>query len=194
MVRNTFPPFEHLHNAYTQVTRNMQEARDHNKSLISNTAIPSNFKPGDPVFYFDPSVQPGDSTKLTLYWKNYFRVVSKIGNENYCIKNMHTGKTKIVHSENLRHRDSNDVWDRTYTSLRPSIQVSNMPEERPSRQQPLRAARLPFSDQVWYGDFPEWTPNDSPIVLRPEESTIAEQTTKETVGPPEAIDSRPLEP
>ena len=61
--------FEHLHNAYAQVASNMQQAREHNKSLISNTAIPSNFKPGDLVYYFDPSVQPGNSTKLTLLEK-----------------------------------------------------------------------------------------------------------------------------
>ena len=105
------------------------------------------------VFYFDPSVQPGDSTKLTLPWKNHFRVISKLGTENYCIKNMITGKTKIVHSENLRYRDSNDVWERSYQSARRPVQVSGMPEEHPTRQQPLRAARLPPSDRYWYESY-----------------------------------------
>ena len=121
--------FEHLHNAYTQVAQNIQQAREHNQSLIADKVIPSNFKLGDLVFYFDPSVQPGDSTNLTLYWRNYFRVVSKLGTENYCIKNMNSGKTKIVHSENLRHRDTNDVWNRSYDSIRQPVQVSNLPEE-----------------------------------------------------------------
>ena len=154
--------FEHLHNAYAQVTQNTQQSREHNKTLIANKSVPSNFQPGDLVFYFDPSVQPGDSTKLTLYWKNYFRVVSKLGKENYCIKNMHTGKTKIVHSENLRHRDANDVWDRTYTSIRQPVQVSKMPEEQPTRQQPLRGVRLPYSDRAWYEDVTQQVPTPSP--------------------------------
>ena len=46
--------FEHLHNAYAQVAQNIQQAREHNQSLIADKAIPSNFKPGDLVFYFDP--------------------------------------------------------------------------------------------------------------------------------------------
>ena len=144
--------FEQLHNAYSHVVTNIQQAREHNKTLISKTATPSNFKPGDSVYYFDPSIQPGDSTKLTLHWKNYFRIVSKIGIENYCIKNMHTGKTKIVHSENLRHRDCNDVWERTYDTVRAPPQVSSQPIEQPSRQQPLRAARLAYGDRTWYND------------------------------------------
>ena len=108
--------FEHLHNAYSQVVQNMQESRDRNKALIAQNATPSDFKPGDLVYYYDPSVQPGNSAKFTLPWKNYFRIVSKLGEENYCIKNMQTGKTKIVHSENLRIREENDVWNR-YCSI-----------------------------------------------------------------------------
>ena len=160
--------FEHLHNAYAQVTQNIQQSREHNQSLIANHAIPSDFKPGDLVFYFDPSVQPGNSTKLTLHWKAHFRVVSKLGKENYCIKNMNTGKTRIVHSENLRHRDSNDVWDRTYTTIRQPVQVSQLPEEQPTRQQPLRGARLPYSDQQWYSqhvsDIPVFAPQQIPVL------------------------------
>ena len=142
--------FEHLHNAYTQVKNNIQQSREHNQSLIAEAAIPSDFKPGDLVFYFDPSVQPGDSSKFTLHWKNHFRIVSKLGKENYCIKNMITGKTKIVHSENLRHRDSDDVWDRTYDSIRRPLPISNLPEEQPTRHQPMRSTRLPYGDQIWF--------------------------------------------
>ena len=35
--------FEHLHNAYTHVTQNTLQTREHNKTLVSNSAIPSNF-------------------------------------------------------------------------------------------------------------------------------------------------------
>ena len=115
--------FERLHNAYTKVANNIQQARDHNKALIAGAAKPSNFKPGDLVFYFNPSVQPSTSSKLTLPWKNHFRIISKLGTENYCIKNMITGKTKIVHSGNLRIRNSNDVWDRSYHTIRQPVQV-----------------------------------------------------------------------
>ena len=188
--------FEHLHNAYAQVTQNIQQAREHNQSLIANKAVPSDFKPGDLVFYFDPSVQPGDSTKLTLYWKTHFRVVSKLGKENYCIKNMLTGKTKIVHSENLRHRDSNDVWDRTYTTVRPPVQASRMPEEQPTRHQPLRGARLPFGDQQWYSqhvpDVPAFIPEQIPVFADLPSQTIgAEPETQETVPNPQET---PLNP
>ena len=142
--------FERLHEAYSQVVQNMQQSRDHNKTLIARTAQASDFKPGDLVYYFDPSVQPGDSNKFTLHWRNYYRIVSKLGQENYCIKNMHTNKSKIVHSENLRHRSDDDVWDRKYDTLRPPIRLGTRPEETPTRTQPLRAARLPASDQDWY--------------------------------------------
>ena len=188
--------FEHLHNAYAQVAQNIQQAREHNQSLIADKAIPSNFKPGDLVFYFDPSVQPGNSTKLTLYWKNYFRVVSKLGKENYCIKNMNSGKTKIVHSENLRHRDTNDVWNRSYDSIRQPVQVSNLPEEEPVRRQPLRGARLPFSDQLWYGGFTQPAPAEQQAdISLPGPQAQVESGTEETQGSQEATNpERPLQP
>ena len=152
--------FERLHDAYSEVVQNMQQAREHNKNYIAKTAQSSDFKPGDLVYYFDPSVQPGDSTKLTLRWKNYYRVVSKLGEENYCIKNMQTNKSKIVHSENLRHRPEEDSWDRKYDSPRQPVRIGIQPEEAPSRIQPLRSARLPDVDQHWYRtvDVPVYTP------------------------------------
>ena len=78
--------FERLHSAFAEVTNNIQQAREHSKTLIASSATPSNFQPGDLVFYFDSSVQPGDASKLTLPWKNHFRVISKLGAENYCTK------------------------------------------------------------------------------------------------------------
>ena len=153
--------FEHLHNAYTQAAQNMQEARERNKALIAQSAKPSDFKPGDLVYYFDPSVQPGNSAKFTLPWKSHFRVISKLGEENYCIKKMHTGKTKIVHSENLRFKEENDVWNRTYSSVRRPVQIGIRSEETPQRQQPLRATRLPFGDQLWYSNLPGDQNDDS---------------------------------
>ena len=149
--------FEHLHNAYTQAAQNMQEARERNKALIAQSAKPSDFKPGDLVYYFDPSVQPGNSAKFTLPWKSHVRVISKLGEENCCIKNMHTGKTKIVHSENLRFKEENDVWNRTYSS----VQIGIRSKETPQRQQPLRATRFPFGDQLWYSNLPEDQNDDS---------------------------------
>ena len=156
--------FERLHDAYSEVVQNMQQAREHNKNYIAKTAQSSDFKPGDLVYYFDPSVQPGNSTKLTLRWKNYYRVVSKLGEENYCIKNMQTNKSKIVHSENLRHRPEEDSWDRKYDSQRQPVRIGIQPEEAPSRVQPLRSARLPDVDQDWYRSLeaPVYVPTVEP--------------------------------
>ena len=63
---------------------------------------------------------------------------------------MQTNKSKIVHSENLRHRPEGDVWDRSYDTLRQPIRLGIRPEENPTRVQPLRAARLPSGDREWY--------------------------------------------
>ena len=90
---------------------------------------------------------------------------------------MHTGKTKIVHSENLRHRDSNDIWDRTYSSIRQPVQVSNLPDEQPTRHQPLRAARLPYSDQAWYGDFTQIAPMHDTSPSKVTETQVAPENT-----------------
>ena len=178
--------FEHLHNAYSEVVQNMQQSRERNKALIAQNATSSNFQPGDPVFYFDPSVQPGDTPKFTLPWKNYFRVVSKLGEENYRIKNMQTHKTKIVHSENLRHREEGDVWNRTYDTARRPIQVGMRPESDPLREQPLRAARLPFSDRPWYSSMgPPGHQSAGESGMSNEREHSTELQGEETAPPPE---------
>ena len=86
--------FEHLHNSYSQVVQNLQESRERNKAIVAKQAIPSNFKPGDLVFYFDASIPLGNTSKFTLPWKTHYIIVSKFGEENYCINNMITIKTK----------------------------------------------------------------------------------------------------
>ena len=178
--------FEHLHNAYAHVIDNLQQSREHNKAIIAKQATPFDFTPGDLVFYFDPSIPPGDTAKFTLPWKNHFRIVSKLGKENYCIKNMRTGKTKIVHSENLRHREDSDVWEREYDDVRRPIQVGIRPEDEPTRQQPLRAARLPFGDRRWYAPLDGTGSPETDIQVHQENGRYAtELQGEETAQTPE---------
>lgn len=138
--------FENLHNAFKHVTQNIQQSQEHNKALVDRSAQPSSFQVGDPVYYFDPTVKRGDSTKLTLYWKPHFRIVSKLGGENYVIKNQETGKEKLVHSENLRAKDIHEVWDRNYTSQRKPMEIRMAPESEPRRVQPPRGAKHAYGE------------------------------------------------
>ena len=80
---------------------------------------------------------------------------------------MQTNKSKVVHSENLRHHPEEDSWDRKYDSPRQPVRIGIQSEEAPARVQPLRSARLPNVDQSWYRsvDIPVYTPtvDDIPV-------------------------------
>ena len=65
--------FEQLHNSYSQVIQNLQESRERNKEIVARQATPSDFKPGDLVFYFDPSIPLGNTPKIHSALENSFQ-------------------------------------------------------------------------------------------------------------------------
>ncbi|KAK6183345.1 hypothetical protein SNE40_010845 [Patella caerulea] len=73
------------------------------------------------------------STKFQLHWYPYFRIIEQSFPVNFKIRHQLTGKTKLVHSENLQPAHPDDDWD----SERPvSKKIVN--HEKVSRTQPLR--------------------------------------------------------
>lgn len=170
--------FERLHEAYQQVIQNLEESRERNSDMVAKKAQKSSFIPGDAVYYFDPTVKPGNSSKLTIHWQPNWRILDKKSDENYLIKNMANGKTKIVHSENLRRRDTNDVWKRQFDKVSPPVRIPThiREESEPLRQQPLRAARLPFSDRHWYQQRAEQQQNVPSDTYRDPELTSKGET------------------
>ena len=135
---------QRLHRAYSDVKEHMLEARAKNRRLLDKRVKNQSLEPGDAVFYYTPVTAPEASSKLTLHWKPYYRVVEKLSPVLYKIRDQISGKTKIVHAENLQPAHVEEHWDKERNVL------ENLEPERktvkeqkvPARIQPPRAAKL----------------------------------------------------
>ena len=145
MVEDNVPcMLQHLHRAYSDVKEHMLEARAKNRRLLDKRVKNQNLEPGDAVFYYTPVTAPEASSKLTLHWKPYYCVVEKLSPVLYKIRDQISGKTKIVHAENLQPAHVEEQWDKERNVL------DNLEPERktvkeqkvPSRIHPPRAAKL----------------------------------------------------
>lgn len=133
---------QRLHLAYTEAKQNLASARERNKQRVANKAEMIDFQPGDPVFYLDKTSKPGESQKLNLPWKPFYRVVEQLSPVNYRIRNQLNGKSKVVHAENLHPANPEHTWDAPREDYE-RHEDEEFPEETPPlRRQPMRAARL----------------------------------------------------
>ena len=55
----------------------IMQSRNRRKSQLNRRARNANFEPGDAVFYLDPTVRSGLSSKLSMRWNPYYRVVEQ---------------------------------------------------------------------------------------------------------------------
>ena len=104
----------------------------------------SNFQEGDPVFYYNPTVIPGQSGKLTSHWKPFYRIIEQLSEVNFRIKHQSSGKTRVVHVENIRAAHPDDSWDMIREDVEPIVPEKEAGEDdvRPRRHQPVRLAKL----------------------------------------------------
>ena len=136
---------QRLHMAYNEVKCNMQEARDRNKRRLNERATTNAFQAGDAVFYYDQTTAPGHSDKLTLHWKPHYRIVEQLSPVNFRIRHQVTGKSKVVHAENLQPAFPEKVWDAERTLYQ---EVSPESEETGRRFLPIRKTRLVCPDDT----------------------------------------------
>ena len=133
-----------LHEAYIAVKQNQLEARERNKFYYNQRAEKCNYQVGDPVFYLNKTYQPHTSPKLTSPWQPYYRIVEQLSPVNFKIRHQPTGKTRVVHAENIRAAHPEAVWDKprdTYQSILNKYKPKKV-EREPDRVQPIRQARL----------------------------------------------------
>lgn len=139
---------QRMHEVHLDAKGHMEEARERNKDRLDLKAKQRNFSPGDPVFYYNHTHLPGESSKLKLKWQPFFRIVEQRSPVNYLIKHQKTGVTKLVHVNDLQHANPEETWDKvwdTYETFDAPTQPIEEPEEdeRPTpRRQPMRSCRL----------------------------------------------------
>ena len=139
-----------LHRAFTAVKDNLREARAKNQRYFNQRAEKCDFRVGDPVYYLDKASKPRQSSKLTSPWRPYYRIVEQVTPVNYKIRHQPSGKTKVVHAENLQPAHPEAVWDKERTDYKEighkyrAITTSGLNE--PTRVQPIRQARLEVPD------------------------------------------------
>ena len=136
---------QRLHMAYSEVKCNMQEARDRNRKRLNKRATTHKFEAGDAVFYYDPTTTPGHSDKLTLHWKPHYRIVEQLSPVNFRIRQQVTGKSKVVHAENLQPAFPEMAWDAERTNYQ---DVSPEAEQTGRRFLPIRKTRLACPDDT----------------------------------------------
>ena len=61
----------------------------------------SKILPGDRV-YIKSIIPPKKSKKLYKYFEGPYRILESLGNERYKLQDMSNGKTKLVHSRNIK--------------------------------------------------------------------------------------------
>ena len=185
---------QRLHVAYSDVQKNMLEARTKNKRILDRKAALQAFEPGDRVFYHTPIIDQNASSKLTSKWKPYFCVVEKVSPVLYKIRNQLSGDSKVVHVENLQPAHPEQTWDRGRTqfdyfeAVRPKHK--QLKRVVPTRVQPARAAKLVTSvPQQWFKSEEEHSSSES----SQEELQSSDQqlSVQSPVQPSEAVDRRP---
>lgn len=92
---------ERLRMAYTSAGKNMLEARKRNRKDDDKRDEEANFEPGD-VYYFDQQSKPSQSTRLTIKWKPYYRIVKQLSPVNNLGKHKVSNNKKRVHVRSSR--------------------------------------------------------------------------------------------
>ena len=154
-----------LHKAFVVVKENMRAAREKNQRYFNQRADKCDYQVGDPVYYLDKATPPGLSTKLTLPWRPYYRIVEKLTPVSFKIRHQPSGKTKIVHAEHLRAANPTAAWDKIRTEYRAIGQKYRPIPEESTRTQPLRQSRLEMPQALGAPPAPtcvrlEQTPQD----------------------------------
>ena len=140
-----------LHQAYLDVKQNVDLARARNQRYKEGSKLEP-LVVGDAVYYYNPHLGPNETKKFAKFWKPFYRIIAKISDVNFVIKHQPSGKTKLVHINNLRRAYPEDSWDKGYsrpedlTPTRPlersKTQKSRLVVSLPLRRQPVRRCRL----------------------------------------------------
>jgi len=138
---------QRLNEAYTRTKENRMEAREKNRRRLDDRAEELTFEIGDPVYYYSPAGKPNTSRKLTSYWQPHYRIIDQTSPVNFEIRSQLTGKSKIVHAENLRAAHPDNDWDIVTDTPRQVITKYGGKQrwnklEDPTRTQPSRMCKF----------------------------------------------------
>lgn len=116
--------------AYETVRDNISHAQKTMKDYYDRKAYGEEFSVGDRVWYFDPRVKKGRSTKLNRPWKGPYIVKKKISDLVYRIQLEGTRVRKVVHFNKLKKccQNMHETGDRIVGNkrgLQPSVNAGN---------------------------------------------------------------------
>ena len=86
---------------YEVVMKNIEEQESEYVAKHNRDATPTEWLEGSRV-YIESVVPPGKSKKLFKRFIGPYRVMRKIENERYILKDLHSGKEKQVHSDRMK--------------------------------------------------------------------------------------------
>ena len=158
---------QRMHITFKDVQHYSKLAREKNRARFNKRAKNQLFKIGDPVYYYYPVVSENNSPKLNTNWKPYYRIIEKMSDVNYRIHHQLTGKSRIVHAENLRAANPDVAWDilrDDFKVIVPEPAADRIPQLvrpaevgptkvkptklKPTRRQPQRAAKMAYRDRI----------------------------------------------
>jgi hypothetical protein len=98
-----------LQSAYKTVRENNRKAHDTNKRYYDRKAKERQFRPGEIVYLFNPSRNPGQSSKFFFAWQGPYRVTACLSKLNYRVVNQQ-GKEFVVHLNRMKKAFKQGIW------------------------------------------------------------------------------------
>ena len=83
---------ENMHSAHHQVRHNLEQSRERNKVYYDRKAKPVNLKVGDMVYFRNPA-DATQSSKLSLHWRPFYRIIKALSDVTFVIKDQLSGGT-----------------------------------------------------------------------------------------------------
>ena len=125
---------ENMHKAHHQVQHNLIQSHERNKKYYDRKAKPVQLKPGDMVYFRDPS-EAVQHSKLDSNWQPFYRIVKALSDVTFVIKHQLSGHTKVVNAHNLRQANAGNMWK--YTTDHPT-HISSKYEQGQKSHIPVR--------------------------------------------------------
>ena len=176
---------ENMHSAHHQVRHNLEQSHERNKVYYDRKAKPVNLKVGDMVYFRNPA-DATQSSKLSLHWKPFYRIIKALSDVTFVIKDQLSGGTKVVNANNLRLGDPKTLWKHT-TEDPAGINSKYHQKDRsfiPLRIQPQRRSKLSVAADADVEPFSEPEPVSEPMLSPPGEPFSEPELVSEPIPAP----------
>ena len=96
-----------LTEAYEQVREHVGHQQERQQEIYNKKVHGKPHEPGVLVWLFNPAIPRGRARKFHRPWTGPYRVLTRLSDRNYRLKNVHNHQVKTVHFDRLKPRPAN---------------------------------------------------------------------------------------